>query len=132
MRFVLISFFLAAGCGEKEDPVQPVELPICDATTEFCPLQHIFVRSCAISGGCHVPGGDGPMSLLPNDAYASLVNQPTTNLCAPGTLRVAPGDPDASCIMILLGDDTMPLEGPALSQAEKDMIRDWIAAGAPR
>jgi len=50
--------------------------------------------------------------------------------------RVTPGNPDDSyLIMKLEGDpritlDQMPKNGPPLSQAEIDVIREWIQRGA--
>ena len=57
---------------------------------------------------------------------------------AAGALRVAPGDPDHSFLLRkLLGQiapaegSRMPLVGTPPSAANLDLIRRWIAAGAP-
>lgn len=99
----------------------------------------IFVPNCADSS-CH--GGNpppfAPMSLDATAAYATLVNRPSSQV--PSMLRVAPGDPDESYLMKkLLGtarsvggvDSTMPLLRPPLSAEQLELIRSWIARGAP-
>ena len=55
-----------------------------------------------------------------------------------GELRVAPGNPDKSFLLEkLLGNimptegSKMPLVGRPLTASELDMVRRWIAAGAP-
>ena len=57
---------------------------------------------------------------------------------AAGLLRVAPGDPDHSYLLLKLegklGPDEgvqMPLVGGPLPASAIDAIRRWIAAGAP-
>ena len=86
--------------------------------------------------GCHRPGGFGPFSLLPNAAHANLVDVASAQ--APLDL-VTPGDADASYLVHKLagthrdvggGGSQMPRGRPALSQAEQELIREWIQAGA--
>ncbi|HET6283161.1 MAG TPA: hypothetical protein VFH73_19540 [Polyangia bacterium] len=76
-------------------------------------------------------------------AYASLVSPAKGSLCADqGFTRVVPGDPGRSLIIAKLearaaGTDPpcgggMPTgERPALPAAEIDLVRRWIAGGAP-
>ncbi|MFQ5640653.1 MAG: hypothetical protein ACE5IR_21955 [bacterium] len=109
-------------------------------------IQSVFDTNCT---RCHSPGGIGFIQTGGNDnngldltrgnAYGKLVNQPTFE--EPGTapqLRVAPGDPDGSYIIQKISSDSpkfgrrMPLDGPPyLSQADIQLIRDWITEGAP-
>jgi hypothetical protein len=90
--------------------------------------------------GCHsgptgnnLPSGMNLSSA--NDSHAALVNVPS--LQQGGLDRVEPGDPDNSYLVRKLegGPDIsgsrMPQGGPFLDQATMDMIRQWIADGAP-
>jgi len=99
--------------------------------------QDVFSPRCS---GCH----SGPTSsTLPSgmsltsaaNSYAALVN--VASLEQGGLDRVEPGDPDASYLIRKLeggpgiSGSRMPQGGPYLSQATIDMIRQWIADGAP-
>lgn len=72
-------------------------------------------------------------------AYANLVGANGEGITANGNAnfkRVLPGDPDASYIILKLEGDTragnqMPLNETPLTPAQVDMVRDWIANGAP-
>ncbi len=107
------------------------EPPISFATQ----IQPIFTNSCA-TAGCHAgPSGEEGLVLDPGAAFANIVNSPSSQ--QPGLLRVAPGDPDASYLLrkIVGGPGItggrMPLNRPALPQSEIDLLRAWIAQGAP-
>lgn len=87
--------------------------------------------------GCH--SGASPsarMNLTPGNAYAALVNVPSTQFS--GWVRVSPGAPGASMLMVQIGGEPgPPLEGfmpwgqPRLCDEQVDAIRRWIASGAP-
>ncbi len=102
--------------------------------TSLATLQNgIFTPKC--STGCHEPGGIGPMPLDSEAAsFASLVDVDSIEIIT--LTRVAPGDSENSYLVWKVeGRPTivggrMPLGGPMLSQAEIDMIRDWIDSGA--
>jgi hypothetical protein len=95
---------------------------------------NVFTPSCAVSG-CHV-GAAAPQGLQLDAAnsYASLVNVASGEV---GSLdRVEPGDPDNSYVIQKLEGraavgERMPLGGPYLPQETIDVIRQWIADGAP-
>lgn len=102
------------------------------ATTLAALQAGIFTPICS---SCHQPGGIGPMP-LDNEAatFASLVDIDSIEITT--LKRVAPGDSENSYLVwkiegrpTIVGSP-MPLGGPMLSQAEIDMIRDWIDAGA--
>ena len=85
---------------------------------------------------CH--GGLLPeqgMSLSEGRSYASIVG--VESATTPGQLRVVPSDPDASILyQALLGPvgpdlGQMPSDRPALDAQRIQLVRDWIAAGAP-
>jgi hypothetical protein len=94
----------------------------------------IFNESCTTK--CH---GDSPpaamMSLLAGQSRAALVNVPSTGFS--GWIRVVPGDPAHSMLMVQLGGEpgpalegTMPWGQPKLCDGKIDAVRRWIAAGA--
>ncbi len=85
--------------------------------------------------GCHA-GAAAPLGLRldAGNSYAQLVN---VNSVEVGSLkRVLPGDPGNSYLVQKIEGRAavgarMPLGGAALSQANVDLVRTWIAAGAP-
>ncbi len=110
------------------------------ATATFTTLQRkIFTPSCATLS-CHGAANAGGMTLAAGAAYANLVGVPPSNgaALAAGLLRVAPGDPDRSFLLWklegTLGPDegqSMPRVGAQLPPTLIDLVRRWIAAGAP-
>jgi hypothetical protein len=110
------------------------------APITFATLQKkIFTPSCA-SLSCHGAGQAGGLVLTAGSAYGDLVGVPATNPAAQaaGLLRVAPGDPERSFLLdklegMLTPDegDAMPRVGSSLPASSIDLVRRWIAAGAP-
>ena len=45
---------------------------------------------------------------------------------------ITPGDPASSPAWFMISSGRMPAQGPAPTAAEKQLIHDWIAAGAPQ
>src|SRR5207249_500602 len=103
-------------------------------------LQHdIFNGTCA-TASCHDATAAGGLDLSEHASFANLVDVPPANPAAQaaGRLRVVPRDPDQSFLLAkLLGQlgpgegSRMPLVGRPLSPAAIDLVRRWIAAGAP-
>ncbi len=95
---------------------------------------NVFTPTCAITG-CH--GGvatQAGLHLDPGFSYGNLVNVPSSQ--DPNLIRVLPSDPNNSLIIQKLeGTATvgnrMPWGGPYLPQSTIDVIRQWIANGAP-
>lgn len=93
---------------------------------------NVFTPSCST---CH-SGAAAPLGLRldAGNAYASLVNVASVEV---GSLRrVLPGDPNNSYLIQKIEGRAavgarMPLGGPPLSQANIDLVRAWVAAGAP-
>jgi hypothetical protein len=114
---------LAPGAGAA--PILPTLASIQD---------NVFTPRCAVPG-CH--GGSSAQLGLRLDAGFSAGN--LINVASPqaaNLVRVVPGSPDTSLlIMKLEGTQTvgerMPQFGPFLPQATIDVIRQWIANGAP-
>jgi hypothetical protein len=96
----------------------------------------IFTPHCA-TAGCH--RGSAPpqgLDLETFNSWQNLVNVPSRE--GDGVLRVNPGDPDRSFLIDklegVLGPDQgarMPFDRSPLPQSEIDVVRDWIASGAP-
>ena len=70
------------------------------------------------------------------DAYAALVGPSSASAkCGGGRSLVVPGDPSGSLLYQKLGTappcgDRMPQGGSPLTDAQLEMVRSWIAAGA--
>jgi hypothetical protein len=97
-------------------------------------VQPIFDRECV---KCHGPEKQkAKLDLSPGVAYKSLVNTPSKE--EPSFMRVKPGDPDQSYLMLKLehkssDGDGMPkglFGSRKLSQQDLDIIKAWIASGA--
>lgn len=92
----------------------------------------VFTPICT---ACHL-GATAPRGLRLDEAnsFALLVNVASSEV--PGLLRVNPGDPDQSYLVQKIEGTAavggrMPLGGPPLPQDRIDLVRSWIAAGAP-
>ena len=101
--------------------------------------QQIFNQHC-LSAGCHNSINQaGNLNLTAGVSYGDLVNVTPDNpvAAAMGLKRVTPFDPANSFLIIKLtgpglGEGTrMPQGMSPLSQSDIDMIRAWIADGAP-
>ena len=71
----------------------------------------------------------------PATAYAALIEQTSTSSKCGGQTLVAPGDADASLFYLKTQGTPpcggrMPLGGNAFTDAEREMVRSWIANGA--
>jgi hypothetical protein len=99
-------------------------------------VQPIFTNNCAFSG-CHA--GTNPaqgMNLSDGQAYANIVNVQSNES---GLLRVKPGEPDSSYLVHKIqgtqgsvggSGDQMPRGRTPLTQAQINLIREWITNGA--
>jgi hypothetical protein len=95
----------------------------------------VFNASCAVSG-CH-RGSDAPLGLdlSAGNARDNLVNVPSAEM--PDLLRVQPGAPNSSYLVWKIEGrpdivgERMPRGRPPLSEEQIQLIREWIADGAP-
>jgi hypothetical protein len=94
---------------------------------------NVFTPICT---ACHI-GASAPQGLRLDAAnsYALLVGAASAE--RPSILRVAPGDPSNSYLIQKLEGtaavgNRMPLNRTPLSQADINMIRQWITNGAPK
>jgi len=100
----------------------------------------IFTPTCATEF-CHgATAASAGLDLSEGAAIANLVNVPAAaeGAKAAHLLRVAPGDPDDSFLVLKIENHLgpnegvpMPLVGGPLPQPDIDTIRRWIQAGAP-
>jgi hypothetical protein len=101
--------------------------------------QRIFVPNCTFSS-CHSSAGHaGGLVLEPGKSFASLVQQACQQDAAlqAKLLRVAPGDPARSFLILKLRDPLdpaygarMPQGSPALDGTDLASIEEWIRRGA--
>jgi len=115
--------------------------PTMGAAVSFAQIQdEIFTPRCAVVI-CHDSASrSGSLVLEEGASFDDLVGvEPSTPAARDaGMLRVDPGDPDNSFLVIKLElpqatielGSPMPLIGDRLSDSEIQLIRDWIAQGA--
>jgi hypothetical protein len=97
------------------------------------------INGCAVAG-CHGSVGNaGDLSDLghPTRGYAELLSDPVDCFSSSYQSRVVPGNPGASFLLAKLEGtadcgSSMPLIGGLLLQEDRDIIRDWVLAGAPQ
>lgn len=122
------------GCGDSNG--SPA-----DDTGTFERIQtQVFDQSCS-SDSCHSSvGRAGNLVLETGHSLAELVNRPPSNPIsyAHGYMRVMPGEPDLSLLMMKLTNNLsagegrgMPYNAAPLSPETIEVISAWIAAGAP-
>jgi len=144
LALALVLGACGAGTGEGLDPnSRPIGTsgaggtfaPPALAPTLDSIQTNVFSVNCAVPG-CHGGGTvQFGLRLDPGFSYGNLVNVASprdSNL-----VRVIPGNPDASFIIQKLEGkqtlgDRMPQFGPYLPQSTIDVIRQWIANGAPQ
>ncbi len=147
-RAIGIAALFLAACGKLNEllPTVPGDgPPPVDPTATFTRIQReIFTPTCA-KIGCHDPiGRQEGMVLSEGRAYASIVRVPSNQM--PQLFRIDPADtftpgtgggPTSSSYLFrkIVGagitGDRMPQGGPYLTQAQINLIRDWIRRGAP-
>lgn len=133
----LSAMLLAACSGGTDNNTKPAadgadEKQVSLFTSQVEPL---LKTSCAT---CHLTGQEaGAMALVPGKAYAALVDVPSAEM--PGLMRVKPGDPDASYLVMKLegthlehggSGAQMPFGAAPLTPEQIAPIRQWISEGA--
>jgi methionine-rich copper-binding protein CopC len=133
--FAVVAVLSLVGCAGSGEGLDQGGRPIVNPgpNTQFQEIQDtIFTPICTV---CHT-GSNAPQGLRLDAgvSYSLLVNVASAEV--PSLMRVNPGNPDQSYIVQKLqgnaaGGVRMPYGGPYLSQAQIDLVRAWIAAGAP-
>jgi uncharacterized membrane protein len=138
----LLALLAVAGCAGNgaglDQNGQPIGSEASGAngplTADLQSIQdNVFTPICT---RCHI-GASAPEGLRLDaaDSYNLLVGVPSAEV--PSLLRVMPGDPDESYLVLKLQGSAgivggqMPLGGPYLPQSTIDAIRQWITNGAP-
>lgn len=130
------ALLLLAACGElKNLPTEPFDPDPIDQSATLTRVQtEIFTPTCAVLG-CHDPfGNQSQLNLTTGNSYGQIVGRPSVEVS--NLNRVQPGQPDLSYLYRkILGTgitgDRMPQAGQPLSDAQKNLVRDWIRRGAP-
>lgn len=127
----LLALALAAGCDSAEDECIPAyEAPTCDPLYEptFDNLhRQTLLEKCAVAGGsCHASEGaaSGIVYEDPEHAWHLLLDRGL----------VIPNQPECSVLVHRLeadGSSSMP-PGAPLSEAERCVVKLWVARGASR
>jgi mono/diheme cytochrome c family protein len=138
-RVRVLTLLLLAGCLDTLGPSVGAPLSARCVSDDSDPgkdvsfgkdIEPILVTRCTV---CHTPAGATPIGLqvggLDLSSYATLRAGG-----ASGTNIVVPGDPCASVLYLKLSPgppfgSRMPLGG-ALSDAQLQLVHDWIAEGA--
>jgi hypothetical protein len=135
--FFVVSFVGLVSCGGSGAGLDENGRPLTGEPTPLTPQlpsiqQNVFTPVCT---GCHA-GSSAPLGLRLDEgfSYSMLVNTPSVEV--PALQRVEPGDPDQSYLIQKLEGHAavgaqMPLGQSPLPQATIDVIREWIANGAP-
>jgi hypothetical protein len=143
--FALVLGACGAGTGDGLDPNGRPITPGAGGGSGFAPpglaptldsiQTNVFSVNCTVPG-CHGGGTvQFGLRLDPGFSYGNLVNVASPRDA--NLVRVIPGNPDASFIVQKLEGtqtlgDRMPDFGPYLPQSTIDVIRQWIANGAPQ
>lgn len=139
---VLAAAVLVAGCDEN---LSSIAGPTPNLEPTFASVQHEVFETTDAAGRtscvtCHNATGSalaGGLNLEHGVAYDQLVNVPSRE--KPTTMRVVPGNSDASYIVHKLEGRSgiigrrMPYNGPPyLTDGQIQIVRRWIDVGAPR
>lgn len=127
----LVGLLALVGCSDDgSDPVSPGPDPDPDPdpVSFATQIQPIFTASCV---GCHGSGGNGGLDLREGQAYGNLVGVDSQGYAGK---RVMADEPANSVLYLKMSGDSstgtrMPPTG-LLPQAQRDLVRDWIAEGA--
>jgi hypothetical protein len=134
---VLIPFlYLVLSCGKLNEITAPGGgPPPVDPTATFTRVQNgIFTPTCAALG-CHdLLGRRQNLVLAAGSAYGQIVGVPSEQM--PALRRIAAGDPANSYLYRKITGagitgDRMPQGQAPLTDAQINLIRDWIRRGAP-
>ena len=152
MLVVLMALGAALGCGGDESSGEPTDASVSaaqeagppPAATHFSEIYAALFPSTtnARCNFCHsMPASEASNGKLSvgmdaQTAHAALVGKSSASAKCMGRPLVVPGHPETSLLLQKLSatppcGSRMPVGGAALSDAQLEQIRSWIAAGAP-
>jgi hypothetical protein len=118
------------------------EMDVCshfEAPATFARVyDEVLVPTGCTTGTCHGSGAGHLVLTTADISYERLVNVPPFDMTCGTPLRVLPGDPDQSRLWrkvapgIEVCGAKMPKGRPALTDTQAELVKRWIAAGAPR
>jgi hypothetical protein len=126
--------------GDADAPVSASCLEAVNRSDLPWIADHVFRPSCALSTSCHSgarPAGGLDLSSAAR-AHQNLVGVAAASEA--DRVRVVPGDPQASYVMVKLGvvpgplgdgGTRMPPNSPPICSEKLGAVERWIAAGAP-
>lgn len=131
MRWIPILLALAACPGAIDDPERFTRGPECpDVEAE------LFALRCS-SRLCHGAGAESQagLDLRSPGPESRLVDVASTSKDCDGRLLIDPDEPEASLLLLKLGEDPpcgerMPLVGARLNAFERQCLLDWIERAA--
>jgi hypothetical protein len=135
----LLLCLVTSGCTDLGQFIEETPPTVCGegvTGASFCrDIQPILTANCAKSG-CHLGTaalGAADLDLEAGHAYANIVG--VRSVSARPIKRVVPAYPDSSLLYLKLLPGTpyiprMPQSLPPLLQADINLIRQWITAGA--
>ncbi|HMF95137.1 MAG TPA: c-type cytochrome [Vicinamibacterales bacterium] len=134
---VLSALVFAVACGSDSSTTAPSPTTPAGPTFSVQIQQQIFNSACI---ACHTDDGRTPSGGLnlknASTSYPALVNAGSTGKS--GAIRVIPGNPSGSYLIQKLEGAAdivglrMPRNGPPyLTDAQVQLIRQWIQNGAP-
>ncbi len=139
--FLCLPLALACAPGTTNDTTDETDTVETDDTTPEGPTfnrvrNEVILKSCALSN-CHgaaEPTGELPLGRTAAEDHAQLVDVESSVLA--GEVRVIPGDAANSYLIKKMeaaegidGDNMPP--GPPLAEDVRQLVKDWINAGAP-
>lgn len=125
----------SGGAGGSPPVVEADAGPVAPAITFDMIYTNIFSKQCG--PGCHLTGMAGGLPM--KDAATALMNLVDKPSVCKGLPRVTPGKPDMSVLSLILKGPVpgcamrkgrMPEKRPPLSDADIQMVDDWITGGA--
>ena len=132
---LLVAALLWVGCGSDDSTVGPDESAVEGSRTEatLAEVSEVFAVSCAFSG-CHSGGQPAAGLSLEGDFAGRIVGVASEQRS--DLKLVDPGNPDKSYLLLKVrGDDEIISQrmppGSPLSAEQVEIIRAWIAVGAP-
>jgi len=136
VKMSVLALLVVCGCSHSGGPNMITNPPQPMGPPTFQEIATFMGNNCALSG-CHGATGTQPAGRpqnlsTPTMAYAALVGVRATG--EPAFIRVQPGNPDSSYLIIkLMGRNQVGLAMPpggSIGAARIQRWRDWITAGA--